>query len=63
MQLASGDLQNASHWADQIQHSEDFHLHPEYYRLTLARIRLAQGRYADVEEMLTGMILPIWPAI
>ena len=55
VQLASGDLQNASHWADQIQLSEDFHLHQEYYRLTLARIRLAQGRYADVEEMLAGM--------
>ncbi len=31
--------------------SEDFHLHQEYYRLTLARIRLAQGRYAEVEEI------------
>ncbi|MCL4562082.1 MAG: LuxR C-terminal-related transcriptional regulator [Chloroflexi bacterium] len=54
VQLASGDLQNASHWADQIQHSEDFHLHPSYYRLTLARIRLAQGMYADAEKMLTS---------
>ena len=55
LQLASGDLQNPSHWADQIQLSEDFDLHQERYRLTLARIRLAQGRYAEVENMLAGM--------
>jgi LuxR family maltose regulon positive regulatory protein len=55
VQLASGDLQNTSKWADKIQLSEDFHLHPEYYRFTLARIRLAQGRFAEVEEMLVGM--------
>ncbi len=55
VQLASGDLQKASQWADQVQLSEDFHLHENYYRLTLARIRLAQGRYAEVEEMVAGM--------
>jgi LuxR family maltose regulon positive regulatory protein len=55
VQLASGDLQNPAHWADQIQLSEDFHLHQERYRLTLARIRLAQGRYAEVENLLAGM--------
>jgi len=55
VQLASGDLQTASHWADQIHLSDDFLIHKEYYRLTLARIRLAQGRFADVEEMLTEM--------
>ena len=54
VQLASGDLQSASFWADQIHLSEDYHLHQEYYRVTLARIRLAQGRFADVEEMLAG---------
>jgi LuxR family maltose regulon positive regulatory protein len=54
MQLAFGNLQNASDWADQIHHSEDFSLHEERYRLTLARIRLAQGRHANVEKMLTG---------
>ncbi|MDD5367898.1 MAG: LuxR C-terminal-related transcriptional regulator [Anaerolineaceae bacterium] len=55
VQLAGGDLQSASDWADQIQRSEDFQRHQEYYRLTLARIRLAQRRYADVEEILAGM--------
>ena len=54
LQLASGDLQNPSHWADQILLSEDFDLHQEHYRLTLARIRLAQGRYAEVENCLPG---------
>jgi LuxR family maltose regulon positive regulatory protein len=55
LQLASGDLQNPSHWADQIALSEDFDLHKKLYRLTLARIRLAQGRYAEVENVLAGM--------
>jgi LuxR family maltose regulon positive regulatory protein len=58
LQLASGDLQNPSHWADQIQLSEDFNLHEEFYRLTLARIRLAQSRYAEVEKLLTGLTPP-----
>ncbi|MEW6402168.1 MAG: LuxR C-terminal-related transcriptional regulator [Chloroflexota bacterium] len=54
LQLASGDLQTASHWADEIQHSENFRLHPEYYRLTLACIGLMQERYGHVEKILTG---------
>ena len=54
LQLASGDLHNPFHWADQIQLSEDFDLHKERYRLTLARIRLVQGRYTEVEKMLAG---------
>jgi LuxR family maltose regulon positive regulatory protein len=61
VQLASGDLQNAVDWADQIQNSEDFHLHPELYRLTLAQVHLAQGRYAEVEKMLAGA-MPIYGA-
>lgn len=59
VQLASGDLQSAFNWADQIQRSEDFHGHEQLYRLTLARIRLAQGRYAEVEDMLTGLTPPV----
>jgi len=53
VQLASGDLQSTADWADQITLTEDFHRHEEDYRLILARIRLAQGRYADAEKMLT----------
>ena len=55
VQLNFGDLQNPSYWADQVQHNEDFPIHPVWYLQTLARIRLAQGRYADVEEMLAGI--------
>lgn len=55
VELSSGDLQSPSLWADQILLSEDFELHEEYYRLTLARIRMAQGRYAEVEKILAGM--------
>ena len=58
-QLASGILKNSSHWADQIQLSEDFELHPELYRLTLARIHLAQGRYAEVVNLLAGMTMQL----
>ncbi len=55
VQLAGADLQNAFQWADQIHLDEGFRLHRECYLPTLARIRLAQGRYADVEELLTEM--------
>lgn len=54
LQLASGDLQGASLRADQVLLSEDFHHNEKYYRFTLARVRLAQKRYAAVEELLTG---------
>lgn len=53
VQLASGDIRTASEWADHIQFSEDFQLHPERYRIMMSRICLAQGRYADVEDLLT----------
>jgi LuxR family maltose regulon positive regulatory protein len=55
VQLAGGDLRSASHWADRIQRTEDFRLHPELYWLTLARIRLAEDRYAEVEAALAGV--------
>lgn len=57
-QLAGGDLAGAARWADQIQFNPDFELHREHYRLTLARVRLAQGRYAEVESLLSGTTPP-----
>jgi LuxR family transcriptional regulator, maltose regulon positive regulatory protein len=54
LQLASGDLQTPSRWADQIQRNGDFDQYKERYCLSLARIRLAQGRYNDVENILAG---------
>jgi LuxR family maltose regulon positive regulatory protein len=61
VQLASGDLQNAVEWVDHIQQSEDFNLHPEWYRLILAQIHLAQGQYAEVEKILADMV-PLYGA-
>lgn len=58
LQLASGNLESASRWADQILLSEDYHLHKEYYKLTLALIRLAQGRYTDVEALVADLPSP-----
>jgi LuxR family transcriptional regulator, maltose regulon positive regulatory protein len=59
LQLASGDLQNPSQWADQICLSEDFDLHAEYYTLTLARIRLGQCRYEEVEKLLSASAVAV----
>ena len=58
VQLASGDIQNPSQWADQIYLNKGFDLHKERYRLTLARICLAQGKCAEVEKLLVGMAPP-----
>ncbi|CAG0998722.1 HTH-type transcriptional regulator MalT [Anaerolineae bacterium] len=58
-QLASGDLQSASDWADRVQLTDDFQRHQERYTLTLARIRLAQNRYTEVEKMLIGFTPPV----
>lgn len=52
VQLASGDGSAAFEWADKVLSTEDYQRYPEYYHLTLARIRLAQGRYSQVEEIL-----------
>jgi LuxR family maltose regulon positive regulatory protein len=52
--LASGDLQGASRWAEQAILSEDFRRHRELFRLTLAHIYLAQGRYNEIENILGG---------
>lgn len=59
VQLASGDIKNSSRWADQIVLSENYKRDEEIYRLALARIRLAQGRYAEVEQLLTSTTLPL----
>jgi LuxR family transcriptional regulator, maltose regulon positive regulatory protein len=59
VQLASGDLRNPSDWADQIMLREDFELHRAQYLLTLARIRLAHGRCAEVENLLVGTAPPL----
>jgi LuxR family maltose regulon positive regulatory protein len=54
LQLASGDLQAAFDWADLIPFSQDYQSHPEYYRVTLACVRLAQGKNVEVVELLAG---------
>jgi LuxR family maltose regulon positive regulatory protein len=56
VQLASGDLEGPSHWADQVLLSQDFQANQELYRLTLGRVRLAQGQYAAAEQLLEGTI-------
>lgn len=54
VQLASGDFQQAFQWAEQVRRSPDFLLHEEYYRTAIAKIYLAQARYAEAEKILTG---------
>jgi LuxR family maltose regulon positive regulatory protein len=58
VQLASGEIQNVAQWSERIQQSEDYQVHMEAYRLTLARIRLSQGRFADVEKLLADGVSP-----
>ena len=58
-QLAAGDLEHPALWADRVMQDGSFEHRPEQYRLTLARVRLAQGRCAAVEELLAGMEPPI----
>jgi LuxR family maltose regulon positive regulatory protein len=54
VQLASGDLENPTQWASQVVMREDFKRYGELYRLTLGQIWLAQGRFANVEQLLAG---------
>ena len=58
VQLASGDLENATRWADQVQHRVEYERDQDLYRLTLAHIRLAQNKYKVVEKLLAGASLP-----
>lgn len=53
VQLAGGDIQSVSLWSEGILLSDDFQVHQDLYRLTLARIRLVQGRFSEVEEILS----------
>jgi len=56
VQLSSGDLQACTVWAEQTQQSADFILHKDRYRLTLARIYLAQGKYEETLNLLHGSV-------
>ena len=56
VQLAGGNLDEAAHWADEVSLSEDYEQHEALYHITLGRIRLAQGRYAEVEKLLAGVL-------
>ncbi len=58
VQLAGGDLQSASQWASQLELNNDFDLHKKRYQMTLARIRLAESRYAEAEKLLVGEAPP-----
>jgi LuxR family maltose regulon positive regulatory protein len=56
--LAGGDLQSAAEWANQLALTGDIPLHKQRYQMTLARIFLAQGKYAELENLLAGAIPP-----
>lgn len=58
LQLASGNKREPAQWAEQVQLSEDYDLHPERYRLVLGRLRLLEGRFAEVEKLLDGTAPP-----
>lgn len=56
-QLAEGRIEEAAVWAEAIQHSGAFRQHPDSYRYTIAKILIAQHRYAEAVEMLTNMVI------
>ena len=53
--LADGDIDRTAAWADQMHLTEPVDYHQEHLRLTLSRICLAQGRYAEASHLLEGM--------
>jgi LuxR family maltose regulon positive regulatory protein len=59
LQLAGGDLENPTQWASRVVMSDDYVHYGEHFRLTLGQIYLAQGRFADVEQLLSGTKPPI----
>jgi LuxR family maltose regulon positive regulatory protein len=52
--LAQGDLRSASEWADLAMKTDDYLQHPDLYRLAIAVIRCAQGRYQEVIDILNS---------
>lgn len=56
MQLASGNINESSLWAEKIEQSEEYKQHKERYITALARIRLAQGKFKEGIELLDEMI-------
>lgn len=56
--LVQGDLVAAARWAEQIEPTIHGDLNPaiEFEHITLARIRLAQGRLDDVQELLARLL-------
>ncbi len=57
--LTSGNHDIPFKWADQIEHRIDYNRNKHFYRLTLASIRLAQGKFSVVEKLLADTIPPI----
>ncbi len=58
LRLAKGDLLETIQWAEHIQAGKDYERYKKFYQLTLARIYLACGRYADTENILSGFTPP-----